>query len=88
MIVEVILGNNIDTTMWISDLKENEADYIIVIDYDYNNIFLEIEGVIYMSPTQAQEYIKKFDTINYYKSLYAYPGMQGKMSSLHKKDQA
>ncbi|MCP2034137.1 hypothetical protein L1279_001120 [Planomicrobium sp. HSC-17F08] len=86
MIVDVILGNNIDTAMWVRDLQENEAEYIIVVDYEYENEPIEIEGVVYMSTIQAQKYIKKFDTINYYKSLYAYPGMQGNMSSLYKKD--
>lgn len=86
MIVDVILGNNIDTAMWIKDLQENEADYIIVVDYEYEIETQDIEGIIYMSSIQAQEYIKNFDTVNYYKSLYAYPGMQGKMSSLYKND--
>ncbi|QDY45148.1 hypothetical protein HF394_05225 [Planococcus glaciei] len=86
MIVDVILGNNIDTVMWIRDLQENEVECIIVVDYEYDNDPLNIEGVVYMSPIQAQKYIRKFDKINYYKSLYAYPGMQGNMSCLHKKD--
>lgn len=86
MIVDVILGKNIDTAMWISDLQKNDSDYIIVVDYEYENEPQDIEGIVYMSSIQAQKYIKKFDTVNYYKSLYAYPGMQGNMSSLHKKD--
>lgn len=86
MILDVILGNNIDTPMWIKDLQENEADCLIVVDYAFNNEPTEVEGVIYMSPIQAHRYIKKFDAVNYYKSLYAYPGMQGNMSSLYKKD--
>ena len=84
LIADIILGNNIDTPMWIRDLQENEADCIIVVDYEQEHESIDIEGVIYMSSIQAQKYIKKFDTINYYKSLYAYPGMQGNMSSLHK----
>lgn len=86
MILDIILGNNIDTIMWINNLVENEADYIGVIIYDSFEGFEEKNGVLYMSPTYAKEYIKKFDTVNFYKSLYAYPGMQGNMSSLFNKD--
>lgn len=82
----IILGKNIDTIMWIKNLKEMEAEQIIVIDYEHLGSFEEENGVLYMSPVYAKEYIKKFDSVNFYKSLYAYPGMQGKMSSLYKKD--
>lgn len=86
MNVDVILGNNIDTAMWVRNLRENEAECIIVIDYEWKDEPLEIEDAVYMSPIHAQKYLKKFNTVNYYKSLYAYPGMQGNMSSLYKKD--
>ena len=86
MIIDIILGNNTDTLMWISDLKENGADYIVVIEYDYYEEFKERNGVVYISPKYAREYLKQFDTVNFYKSLYAYPGMHGNMSSLYKKD--
>lgn len=86
MIIDIILGNNIDTLMWITKLIENKAEYIGVIVYECFEGFEERNGVLYMSPTYAEEYIKKFDTVNFYKSLYAYPGMQGNMSSLYKKD--
>lgn len=86
MIIDVILGNNIDTPMWIKDLKEIKADHIIVIDYDYREAIKEINGVNFMSPTSGKEYIKKFDAVNYYKSMYLYPGMQKYMSSLYEKD--
>ncbi|MDN7227866.1 hypothetical protein QWY15_11205 [Planococcus sp. N064] len=86
MNVDVILGNNIDTAMWVRNLRENEAECIIVIDYEWKDEPLEIEDAVYMSAIHAQKYLKKFNTVNYYKSLYAYPGMQGNMSSLYKKD--
>lgn len=86
MIIDIILGNNIDTLMWINNLVKNDADHIGVIIYDCFEGFEERNGVIYMSPTYAKEYIKKFDTVNLYKSLYAYPGMHGNMSSLFNKN--
>lgn len=82
MIGDIILGNNIDTWMWVNDLKQNGVDHIIVIDYDSNENFKEVSNVIYLSPYYAKSYIKRFDSLNFYKSLYAYPGMQGSMSSL------
>lgn len=86
MIIDIILGNNIDTLMWINNLAENEADQIGVVIYDCFEGFEERNGTLYMSPTYAKEYIKNFDTVNFYKSLYAYPGMHGNMSSLFNKD--
>ena len=85
MIIDIILGNNTDTLMWITTLTENKADYIGVIIYESFEGSEERNDVLYMSPTYAKEYIKKFDGVNFYKSLYAYPGMQGNMSSLYKK---
>ena len=85
MIIDIILGENVDTPMWINYLKVIEADYIAVIDYDSINKFEEINGVTYLSPNFAKEYLKMFDTKNFYKSLYGYPGMNSDMSSLFKK---
>lgn len=86
MIIDVILGNNIDTPLWIANSKRNKVDCIILVDYEYKKEPEDIDGVIYMSTSQAQNYIKLFDKVNYYISMYAYPGMQGNMSSLYKKD--
>lgn len=86
MIIDVILGQNIDTPMWIYELKEIKADCIAVINYESVNEYEEIERVIYLSPNIAKDYLRNFDTINFYKSLYAYPGMQTNMKSLYKKD--
>ena len=86
MIVDIILGNNIDTEMWICNLKAEGAENIVVINYEYNEELADKEGIMYLSPQQAQEYIRKFDTKNYYKSMYAFPGMHGNMSSLHRRN--
>ncbi|MBT2571129.1 hypothetical protein [Planococcus sp. ISL-110] len=86
MIIDIILGNNIDTKMWINDLKTNGAEYIIVIDYENHKEPKEIDGIIYMDPINAQKYIRKFDAKNYYKSVYGFPGMSGTMSSLHREN--
>lgn len=83
LIVDIILGNNIDTLMWITELRENGADHIIVIDYDSSEDYKEKDNIIYITPCYAKKYIQKFDSINFYKSLYAYPGMNGSMSSLY-----
>lgn len=86
MIIDVILGKNIDTCMWINDLKKIKVDQIAVIDYESIVDFEEVDGVIFLSPSCAKKYLKKFDAINYYKSLYAYPGMNADMSSLFRKE--
>lgn len=84
MIADIILGNNIDTIDWIHHLKGELADNILVLDYD-NYGFPEIkEGVIFLSKYDIKSYITMFDYVNYYKSIYCYPGMNGKMSSLYK----
>ncbi len=84
--VDIILGNNIYTLMCISALQESGAEHIIVVDYDCSQECVKKNNISYVSTNYAKEYMKKFDTVNFYKSLYAYPGMQGKMSSLYKKD--
>lgn len=85
LIADVILGVNIDTNIWIRKLKENKVENIIVIDYECHGDLNIKEGVIYISPLNAISYLKQFDSINFYKSMYAYPGMNGKMSDLYKK---
>lgn len=80
MIVDVILGNNIDTLSWISELLRNHSYEIVVVDYDfYGEPFLH-DGILYLSHLEAKEYLKKYQNLNFYKSLCAYPGMNGKMS--------
>ena len=85
MIADVVLGNNIDTNTWITDLKQSNVDNIFVIDYEYYEDPKYIKGVIYTSPTDASILLQEFDSINFYKSLYVLPGMGGQMSSLYKK---
>lgn len=85
MIANIILGVNIDTEMWISELERESSENIIVIDYDYFGEPILKNEVTYLSPCDAKSYLAKFDSLNFYKSVYAYPGMKGKMSSLYKK---
>lgn len=75
MIADVILGKNIDTINWIKILKLNLHENIIVIDYDSGIDAKIIDGVTYLSHIEAKELLKKFDSINYYKSMYIYPGI-------------
>ena len=86
MILDIILGVNMDTPMWIADLRSNCAEDIIVVDYDYYGDPEVRDGVTYMNPMDAHEYMKEFDSLNFYKSMYGYPGMDGRMSSLFKKN--
>ncbi|WP_033542890.1 hypothetical protein [Planococcus sp. CAU13] len=84
MVVDVILGFNIDTAMWISDLRLNGANEIVVLDYDYFGESKLRDGVLYFSTFEIKNYLMKFDTINYYKSMYGFPGMGGKMSTFYR----
>lgn len=84
MILNLILGNNIDTFKMILYLKEREMENIVVLDYDMVEKYKTINDVTYMSPDHIINCIGRFDTVNYYKSLYGYPGMSGSMSSLYK----
>ena len=84
MVADVILGNNIDTLMWIENLKMNSSNIIIVLDYDYYGEPNTDNGVIYLANIDAKEYLQKFDSVYFYKSMYVYPGMNGSMSSLYK----
>lgn len=85
MIADIILGNNIDTSIWITELREVGAEHIIIIDYDSSENYKEKDNIVYVTPCYAKKYMQKFDSINFYKSLYAYPGMNGSMSSLYKR---
>ena len=84
MIADVILGKNIDTEGWIFDLQKGLANNIFVVDYDHCGEPKSIEGVTYTSSQDVHKLLRKFDSINYYKSLYGLPGMGGRMSSLYK----
>lgn len=85
MILDLILDNNVDTYQLIFDLKQIKAEHIAVLDYDFVGDYKILEGVIYISTLYAIEYIEKFDSVNYYKSLYVYPGLNGSMYSFFKK---
>lgn len=81
MIADIILGINIDTLLWIEKLKEIGADYIIVLDYDYYDKPKYKNDVLYISTADLKIYLKKFDTVRFYKSLYIFPGIEGKISN-------
>ena len=85
MIVDVILGVTTDTKLWILELKMNNAENIIVLDYDYFGKPKLLDNIIVFSAHDTQKYIENFDTVNFYKSLVGFPGMQGNMTSLFKK---
>lgn len=74
MIAHVILGKNIDTLYWIMELKSNLYENIIVIDYDHYVDPLIIDEVTYLSDSDARKQLNKFDSVNFYKSMYVYPG--------------
>lgn len=84
MILDLILGRNIDTSQWVYELKGIGADYIAVLDYDLAEDYKVKENTTYISSNFAIKYVRNFDSVNYYKSLYVYPGMSGNMSSLKK----
>jgi len=86
MDAHVILGINVDTRAWIKELKLQKNDNIIVIDYNYLGEMKKIKGVIYISTYEFKHYAKKFDKVNYYKSLYGFPGMSGKMADFFKEN--
>ena len=84
LFADVILGNNIDTPKWIEELQVLDAENIIVIDYEYFGELKLIGGVLYISPIEAKSYLEKFDSICFFKTMYVYPGMGGKMSTFRK----
>lgn len=75
MQADVILGINIDTQKLINELKEMLAENIIVLDYELFGDMYVIQNIIYISPNDIKAYLKRYKIINYYKSIYFYPGM-------------
>ncbi|AQU80215.1 hypothetical protein [Planococcus faecalis] len=84
MILSVILGLTVDTPIWIKYLSENGADHIVVLNYDHMGEPEKNNEVLYLSPFDVKIEMNKFDSVEFYKSLYGYPGMGGNMSSLYK----
>lgn len=78
MRLDIILGVNIDTSVWIRELKISRRKNIIVIDYNHKDIAYEIDNVMYMSEKEGNEYSQYFDELFFYKSLYCYPILNGK----------
>lgn len=85
MILDLVLGKTCESSKWVIDLKEFGAENIVVLDYDFEGTYAVIEGITYMSVEYLSKYIRQFDSVNYYKSLYGLPGMNGSMSSLFTK---
>ena len=83
MILNVVLGNNIDTQNWIALLNKENKSPIIVLDYDYCGIPYKKNSIYYMSRDDLKSVLKKASYVYYHKSFYAFPGMSGQMSSLH-----
>lgn len=82
---DVVVGKNMDTPNWIAELKMLGAENIIVLDYDYFGEPEFREKVTYISTLDAKSYLSKFDSVCFYKTMCAYPGMGGSMSSLYEK---
>ncbi|RNF39754.1 hypothetical protein [Planococcus salinus] len=85
MLADVVVGNNIDTPSWIAELQVIGAENIIVIDFEYSGEPEFRKKVLYISATDAKKYLRKFESVCFYKTMCAYPGMGGKMSTLYKK---
>lgn len=75
MQADIILGINTDTQKLIDELKEMLAENIIVLDYELLGDMYVLQDIIYISPNDLRAYLKSYKIINYYKSIYFYPGM-------------
>ena len=73
MILSVILGVAIDTPIWIAELQKNGADHILVVDYEYTGEPEQREAILYLSPHDAKNYMKKFDSVEFFTCFYGYP---------------
>ena len=76
MIADIILGSNIDTSMWIKDLIKQGAHNIFVINYEYHGPPVKVNGITYLGPAVGKDYFYQFDTLFFYKSMYQYPGFK------------
>ena len=73
MIIDVILGVNMDTEMWITELMANKAEMITVLDFDYFGEPKIVNNVTYISAFDLKKLIKNYDKVYFYKSIYFYP---------------
>lgn len=80
--MNVILGVTVDTSTWVAQLRDTETSSIVVLDYDYIGDPEYREGVLHLSSIDTKDYIEKFDSVRFYKSLYVYPVMGGHINSL------
>lgn len=86
MVAHIILGINVDTPFWISTLKKQGIKNIFIFDYEsQNNAELDsYKDVIYMHQEIVEKILQDYTDLFFYKSLYAFPGMNGQMSTLYK----
>ena len=77
MILSVILGVALDTPIWIFELKENGLDHIMVVDYEWTGEPEQRESILYCSPHDAKNYMKQFDSLEFFTCFYRYPKMRG-----------
>ena len=76
MILSVILGVAIDTPMWIAELQGKKTEHIVVVDYDYLGEPQQRESILYLSPNDAKNYMKQFDSVEFFTSFYSFPSMR------------
>lgn len=80
MKANIILGVNIDTQVFITILKKECAENIIVLDYELQGDTFKDDGVLYVSAYTLNVYLKLFREVKFFKSIYIYPGMSRKNS--------
>lgn len=74
MLLNLILGVNIDTPLLVKKLIEtNTGSITAVLDYDLEEAYTFEQNAIVISPSYAQDYIIKFKKVVFHKSLNIYP---------------
>lgn len=71
----IILGNSIDSLIWVKKLDAEGEEVILILDYDLTEDAYYKDNIIYISSEYAKKLVKKINSVSYYKSLYVYPGM-------------
>ncbi|MFC4713430.1 hypothetical protein [Planococcus dechangensis] len=75
MHINVVLGNLIDSSICVKELKDTGEEFIVVLDYDLRVDKIYKNDIEYISPEYATRLVKEFQSIRYFKSLYILPGM-------------
>lgn len=71
----IILGNSIDSLIWVKKLDAEGEEVILILDYDLTEDAYYKDNIIYISSEYAKKLVKQINSVSYYKSLYVYPGM-------------